>query len=102
MQDIIRKNLEEIRNICASLNVKKLYVFGSASKGSFRPDSDIDLLVSFNENLSFEDYADNYFELHYRLRDLLHREIDIVTERSLHNPYFIQNVNKTKKLIYEA
>jgi uncharacterized protein len=33
---------------------------------------------------------------------LFNREIDVITERSLSNPYFIESVNKSKVLIYEA
>ena len=77
-------------------------VFGSAVSGDFNEDSDIDMLISFSDNLSVEEYTENYFTLHYKLRELFNREIDIVTERSLSNPYFIKSINKTKSLIYEA
>ena len=48
------------------------------------------------------DYTDNYFELHYKLSDLFGRKIDLITERSLSNPYFIESINETKELIYES
>jgi uncharacterized protein len=38
--------------------------------------------------------------LHDELRDLFNREIDLVTERSLKNPYFINELNETRFLIY--
>jgi len=82
--------------------LKKLYAFGSAVTDNFTDESDIDFLISFDEKLSVEEYTDNYFALHYKLRELFNREIDIVTERSLSNPYFIESVNETKMLIYEA
>ena len=59
-------------------------------------------MISFVDNLSVEEYTNNYFELQYRLRDLLKREIDLVTERTLSNPYFIESINESKELIYEA
>ncbi|MGR0482538.1 MAG: hypothetical protein ACTFAL_14365 [Candidatus Electronema sp. V4] len=43
-----------------------------------------------------------YFALHYSLQDLFQRKIDVVTERSLSNRYFIESVNATKELLYEA
>jgi len=82
--------------------VKRLYAFGSVMTDKFRNDSDIDFLISFSDDLSIDDYTNNYFSLHYKLRDLLQREIDLVTERTLSNPYFIESINATKELVYES
>ena len=63
--------------------------------------SDVDILISF-DNLSIEQYTDNYFDLHYKLESLFNRKIDLLTERSLSNPYFIKALEQTKKLVYAA
>lgn len=102
MQQILENRREDIKGICQTLKVKRLYAFGSVVSEEFCKDSDIDFLISFADNLSVEEYTNNYFSLHYRLRELFHREIDIVTERTLSNPYFIESINETKELIYEA
>ena len=102
MQQILENRREDIKGICQNLKVKRLYAFGSVVSEKFRKDSDIDFLISFADNLSIEEYTNNYFSLHYRLRELFHRKIDIVTERTLSNPYFIESINETKELIYEA
>jgi len=101
MNALITHKIKDIQNICSELGVNKLYVFGSAATGDFNKDSDIDFLVFFDKDLSIDQYTENYFDLHYRLRELFDREIDIVTERSLSNPYFIKSIEKTKELIYE-
>jgi len=67
----------------------------------FNENSDIDLLISF-DNLSIDEYTDNYFDLHYKLENLFKREIDLLTDKSLSNPYFIQSLEQTKQLIYAA
>jgi len=102
MQQILENRREDLKGICKNLKVKRLYAFGSVVSEKFRKDSDIDFLISFADNLSVEEYTNNYFSLHYRLSELFHREIDIVTERTLSNPYFIESINETKELIYEA
>lgn len=102
MQGILESNIENLRALCQSLKIKRLYAFGSAVKGNFTDESDVDFLISFADNLSVDEYTQNYFELQYQLRDLLKREVDIVTERTLSNPYFIESINESKKLIYEA
>jgi uncharacterized protein len=95
-----RKN--DIRKICQELQVKRLYAFGSAVSDDFKDKSDLDFLISFVDGLSIEEYTNNYFSLHYKLRELFNREIDIVTERTLSNPYFIESINETKELIYAS
>ena len=102
MQKILENKINDLKQICLTLGVKRLYAFGSVVTDRFREDSDIDFLISFTENLSIEQYTDNYFALHYELRDLFKREIDIVTERTLSNPYFIESIDETKELIYET
>ena len=102
MQAILKQHIEELKLLCKTFNIKRLYACGSVVSEGFNDQSDIDFLISFADNVSIEEYTANYFLLHYKLRELFHREIDIVTENSLSNPYFIQSINASKKLIYEA
>jgi len=102
MQALLKNKKEAIGQICRMYGVKRLYAFGSVMTDKFRNDSDIDFLISFSDDLSIDDYTNNYFSLHYKLRDLLQREIDLVTERTLSNPYFIESINATKELVYES
>jgi predicted nucleotidyltransferase len=99
MNSIVTDNLDALKRLCLDFNVKSMYVFGSVCTDAFTEKSDIDVLISFQE-LSIEQYTENYFELHYYLQDLLGRDIDLLTERSLSNPYFIQGLEQTKQLIY--
>lgn len=102
MQNLIESNKDKLIEYCKLLKVKSMYLFGSAVNENFNEDSDIDFLISFPKNLSIDEYTNNYFALHYKLRDLFGREVDIVTESTLSNPYFIETVNETKELIYES
>ncbi len=102
MQRILENRIEDLKNICQSLKIERLYAFGSVVSDNFNKNSDIDFLISFADTLTIEEYTNNYFILHYKLRELFQREIDIVTERTLSNPYFIESINESKELIYEA
>lgn len=102
MQSIVEKKKENLIEFCKLLNINRMYIFGSAASGNFKTDSDLDFLISFSEKISIEQYTDNYFALHYKLSELFGRKIDIVTENSLSNPYFIESVNESKELIYES
>ena len=98
---IILDKIKELKNLCETYDVKTLYIFGSASTDKFNKNSDIDVLISFKD-ISVEKYTDNYFELHNRLEELFKRKIDLITENSLSNPYFIESIEETKQLLYAA
>jgi len=66
MNRIILDRIEELKRLCNIYNVKSMYAFGSVCTDKFNDNSDIDLLISF-DNLSIEQYTDNYFDLHYKL-----------------------------------
>jgi predicted nucleotidyltransferase len=57
----------------------------------------IDLLVSFNPREA-GDYADTYFDLADKFGHLFRRPVDLITDKSLSNPYF--NVNYELKTAF--
>lgn len=101
MQNLIETYKNELKSLCERYDVKIMYAFGSAVTSDFSESSDVDILISFKD-ISFEKYTDNYFELHEALVNLFQRKVDLVTERSLSNPYFIESIEKTKQLLYAA
>jgi len=101
MDRIVLDRLDDLKRLCSMYSVKSMYVFGSVCTDRFNNNSDIDILISF-DSLSIEKYTDNYFELHYKLQDLFGRKIDLLTDKSLSNPYFIKGLEQTKQLVYAA
>ena len=99
MNKIININIKAIEVLCYNHHVKNLFAFGSVCTDSFNESSDIDLLVTFDK-MDHGDYADTYFVLADKFEKLFQRPVDLVTEKSLSNPYFIKSVNKTKTRIY--
>ncbi len=93
--------MEKIQALCKAHNVKALFAFGSVCTNKFNDESDIDLLISFNP-MDYGDYADTYFDLADQFEILFQRPVDLVTDKSLSNPYFIDSVNQTKTLLYAA
>jgi len=102
MHQLLTNNIKNLQALCRKYKVCRMYVFGSVNTDAFTPQSDIDFLIAFEEGISIAEYTDNYFALQYALREMFGREIDLVTENSLSNPYFIQEVEQTKELIYAA
>ncbi|MCA1752051.1 MAG: nucleotidyltransferase family protein [Cryomorphaceae bacterium] len=93
--------IENIGALCKKHRVKHLHVFGSLLTARYNENSDIDFLVSF-EDMDYGDYADAYFGLAEDLEELLGRNVDLVTEKSLRNPHFIKSIESNKKLLYAA
>ena len=100
MVKIISTNLEILKQFFKAHKIERVYVFGSAAIGDFNENSDIDFLIKFKAGLDPLEKGELWWNLHDSLRDFFNREIDIVTENSLKNPYFIKELDKTKKLIY--
>ena len=101
LNTIISNNIAEMKRLFGQYKVKRAYAFGSVCTDKFNEQSDIDLLIAFQEGLDPIEYGDNYFSLVTALEQLFHRHVDLITEITLRNPYFIQSVNKTKTPIYE-
>ena len=100
LQPLFLEKLPQVKEILREHRVKQAHVFGSVCTDHFGADSDIDLLVSFKK-IPFGEYAENYWSLEESLKNLFQREVDIVVEKNLRNPFFIKVMNQTKTPIYE-
>lgn len=77
--------------------IQKAWVFGSFSRGEERPDSDVDILVSFVPGTKM---GLSYFGMICDLEDILHRPVDLVVDGDL-LPFATESANKDKILVYE-
>ena len=74
--DTIREKREAILHIAARHGASQVRLIGSVARGEARPDSDVDLLVTWNEGTSLMDHA----ALMLELEDLLGRKLDIASD----------------------
>ncbi len=103
MNSIVKDKLPQLVALCKKYSVVRMYLFGSAARDDFDPEkSDIDLLFSFNPELTIAEYTDNYFDLMYALDDLFGREVDLVAEETISNPYLVKSIDRDKQLVYGA
>jgi predicted nucleotidyltransferase len=98
----LQEHQEELVKICSSLSIKSLYLFGSALEETFSDESDIDFIFSFEDALSVVDYTKNYFVFKERLENLLGRDVDLIAEHTISNPFFMESIAQRKRLVYEA
>ena len=94
--------IEALSALCRRFHVRRLDLFGSAVTTRFDPRrSDLDFLVEF-EDFPEGDYADAYFGLREALVELFGREVDLLTEPSLDNPYLRRQVEAQRRQLFPA
>jgi len=85
-----RLHKEQIASFCRERHIQRLALFGSALRSDFRADSDVDLLVEFEQG-----YTPGLFGIARLERDLSAlcggRKVDLRTLEDL-SPYFRQQV----------
>lgn len=94
-------NATMIKTICKYLETKpveKAWIFGSFSRGEEKPDSDIDILFIPDKSQHFSLFT--LGGMYEDLKELLGREVDLITENSLMD-FARESANKDKILIYE-
>ena len=96
---IIDRNIEKIKALCSKHKVSRLFVFGSVLTERYTQSSDIDFVVDFSD-VDIYNYADNYFDLKTSLENLLNRQIDLLEEKAINNPYLRKSIDSSKQLIY--
>jgi len=97
--NLIESNIDNVRTLCKLHKVQRLFVFGSVLSDRFQKDSDIDLIVDF-QGVELYDYADNYFDLKESLENLFKREVDLLEDKAIKNPFLRQSIDSSKLLIY--
>jgi uncharacterized protein len=103
MSELLHGHLEAIRSLCREYGVSRLELFGSFARGDFEAGrSDVDLLVTFAPGTDLGPWMSRFFELRERLAVLLERDVDLVIESGLRNPYLIRSIDQDRRLLYAA
>ena len=102
MQAFLEGKREEIAELCRTHHVRRLSVFGSAARDDFDPArSDVDVVVDFQE-MQIERYADNKQALREELSRAFSRPVDLLTWKSIRNPYLLREVQTDHIDLYAA
>lgn len=95
--DVVNKLINNIKTL-KKFGVQRLGLFGSLIRGTARKNSDIDILVKFeDENENFR----NLVNLYFFLENLLGKKIDLITMESISpylKPYILKEVKYIEKL----
>lgn len=91
---------DRIADFCRRWKITEMSVFGSVVREDFRPDSDIDVLVSFEAGAGWS--LLDVVTIQEELAALLGRPVDLIEEAALRNPYRRAAILESKQIVYTA
>lgn len=98
VRDRIKASPDQIAEFCQRWKITEFALFGSVLRDDFRPDSDIDVLLSFSSNQHFT--WDDWTTMQKTIESLFGREVDLVSKEYLKNPYRRHEILSTCQVIY--
>ncbi|MEQ9423680.1 MAG: nucleotidyltransferase domain-containing protein [Cyclobacteriaceae bacterium] len=93
--------IDQIKVICSDNGVKSLFAFGSVTTNKFNNSSDVDLVVEIEDKDPLA-YSDKYFNLKFKLEEILKRPIDLLEFKAIRNPLLKEKIDSSKIQIYEG
>jgi uncharacterized protein len=92
-----KKRLEAF---CRRWKVRELSLFGSILTSDFRPDSDVDVLLSFSPDAPWSLF--DMPALTDELKLLFGRDVDVMEKEALRNPFRRRHILANRRILYAA
>ena len=93
---------QQLAQLCEQNQVFRLELFGSASTDRFDPaTSDLDFLVEFSDQTP-KGASTRFFGLRRGLEELFGKAVDLVEVQAIQNPYFLEAIAPTRRVVYGA
>ncbi len=96
----VRFDSQRLAEICRRWQISQLGLFGSVLGEDFRPDSDVDVVVTFRPGAPWSLFE--MVDIRVELADLFGRPVDLVEGSAIRNPYRRRSILETQRVIYEA
>ncbi|NJO50801.1 MAG: nucleotidyltransferase family protein [Leptolyngbyaceae cyanobacterium RM2_2_4] len=104
VQDILINRLgtsfETIAEFCQRWKITEFALFGSVLRDDFRPDSDIDVLVTFAPDDGWSLF--DLMNLQRELESMVGRRVDLLEKRELKNPFRRAEILRTHRVIHAS
>ena len=91
---------DKIAEFCRKWKIRELAIFGSAVGEDFRPDSDVDVLVVFQDNAEWGLF--DLMSAGEELKQIFGREVDLVEKKAIRNPFRRHHILSHREVIYRA
>lgn len=90
--------LDKIEAFCRKWKIREFALFGSVLREDFRPDSDVDVLVTFEPDGGFT--FENFVEIQEEIEGIFGRKVDLVEKGRIRNPFRRYDILTTKEIVY--
>jgi predicted nucleotidyltransferase len=91
---------ERIEEFCRRWHVSELALFGSVLRDDFRPDSDVDVLVTFEPGV--RPSLDDWLDMEDELQADFGRKVDLVEKSFVENPFIRRHILHNHQVLYAA
>jgi uncharacterized protein len=89
-----------IEEFCRKWHIIEFALFGSVLRDDMRPDSDVDVLVTFADDARLNLY--DWQDMEDELSEIFGRDVDLVAKSGLRNPFRRHEILRTQKVIYAS
>jgi len=94
-------DVKDIAPFCKRWKIREFAVFGSILRDDFKPESDVDVLVTFNASVEWGLF--DHVQMRTELESMLSRKVDLVTRRALEqtqNQLLRERIMSSAKVIF--
>ena len=91
---------ERIAEFCRKWRVREFALFGSVLGDDFRADSDVDVLVSIEDDAPWSTF--DLVDMIDELKAIFGREVDLLEKEALRNPYRRRHILANRQVLYAA
>lgn len=91
---------DQIADFCQRWQIKELAIFGSILRQDFRPDSDVDVLVVFEDGAPWDLF--DLMDAERELEQIFGRKVDLVEKGTIRNPFRRQHILQHHEVIYAS
>lgn len=91
---------QQLAEFCRRWKVTELSFFGSVMRDDFRPDSDVDVLVTFDADAGWS--LLDLVTMQDELASIVGRKVDLLEEAALRNPYRRSTILQSKHILYAS
>lgn len=96
----VQLDKDVVAAFCRKWRIRELSLFGSALRDDFRPESDLDFLVSFEPEAHWDLF--DLIAMREELSESFGRPVDLVEKEALRNPWRKYEILRTHEVIYAA
>ena len=96
----VQLDRNSVAEFCRKWHIRELSIFGSALRDDFAPESDLDFLVSFEPESSWDLF--DLINMKDDLESRSGRPVDLVEKEALRNPWRKYEILRTREVIYAA